>query len=65
MIATYYPSSKITHNLKDMEFKNFKNSKHFKKIKFSRTLHHMLMGCNVHDIQNKVVFNDIRNKKLK
>jgi hypothetical protein len=37
MIATYYPSSKNTHNLKDMEFLNFKNSKYFSNFQESFT----------------------------
>jgi hypothetical protein len=37
MIVTYYPSSKNTHNLKDMEFKFFKNSKYFLKLKIFKS----------------------------
>ncbi len=42
MIETYYPSSKNTHNLKDMEFKILKNSKYFpKKIILKSFLPHV------------------------
>jgi hypothetical protein len=32
MIVAYYPDSKNTHNLKDMEFEIFGNSKYFSKF---------------------------------
>jgi len=42
MITTYYPISRSTHNLKDMEFKKLKNSKYiFFNFEFLRILYHM------------------------
>jgi hypothetical protein len=65
MIGTYYPSSKSTHNWKNMEFKKNFNSKYFSKISIFKNLLPHVNGCNVHDIQNKVVIYDIKNKNLK
>jgi len=42
MIENYYPSSKNTHNLKDMEFKKKFNSKYFSKFpNFKNSLPHV------------------------
>jgi hypothetical protein len=38
MIATYHPTSKNTHNLKDMENFNLKKSKYFSKISNFKSL---------------------------
>jgi hypothetical protein len=47
-------------NLKFLEIKNISEN-----LKFSKVLYHMWMGCDVHDIQNKVVDYDTINKNLK
>jgi hypothetical protein len=41
MIIAYYPSSKHTDNLKNMEFKKNLNSKHFSKLKISKIIYHV------------------------
>ncbi len=65
MMATYYPSSKNTHNLQYIDFFNFKIQSIFQFLKISRVLYHMKIGCNVHDIKNKVVVYDTKKKNLK
>jgi hypothetical protein len=51
MMVIDYPNSKNTQNVKFMDFKHFKNEKCIEqKIKISRVLYHIVMGCNVHDI---------------
>jgi hypothetical protein len=43
-----------------MELKKFNNSKYFSKFKNLKILLPHVNGCNVHDIQNKVVVYDIK-----
>jgi hypothetical protein len=38
MLVTYYPHAKNSHNLKDMEFEIFRNSKYFSNLKFFKSL---------------------------
>jgi hypothetical protein len=47
-------------NLKFLEIQNI-----FQNFQFSKVLYHMQMGCNVHDIQNKVGVYNTKNKNLK
>jgi hypothetical protein len=60
MIIAYYSHSK--KHSKDVEFVNFRISKYFSKSwNFKKKNYHMQMGCNVHDIWNKVVAYNTRN----
>jgi hypothetical protein len=37
----------------------------FQLLKLSKVLYHMQLGCNMHDMQNKVVVYDSRSKNPK
>ncbi len=60
MIANYYPSSKKTHNLKDMVIKFFEKSKYFSNFKIFK------MKCriwqNLHILRNSYLFKNDEHK---
>jgi hypothetical protein len=62
------------HECDDNPIHNFKNMKYeifnliqsiFQLLKLSKVLYHMQLGCNMHDMQNKVVVYDSRSKNPK